>query len=300
MKVVIGSRGSNLALRQSEIVKQELIKIVPQLEVEIKVIKTKGDLVLNKPLNQIGDKGIFTAAIEEQLLNEKIDLAVHSLKDMPSVLPEGLMLAGTVNSDDARDCLVFNPQKNYHSLNDLPSGAIVATGSIRRQTQLKKLRPDLKCVGIRGNIETRLEKLVSEDYDAIILASAGLKRLGLSKNIGQYFTYTQMIPACNQGILALEVKKNHPILKLINQIVDDKTTFRMNLERLYQETINGNCHLPIGGHASINNDEVTFYALYGNDDGSYIYRQCFKFTDDYEKNVVAIAKLMKEKVKQHG
>ena len=297
-KVVIGSRGSNLALRQSESVKEELLKKYPDLNIEIKVIHTKGDCILDRPLNQIGDKGLFTQEIEQQLLEGQIDLAVHSMKDMPSYLPNGLVFAGTIAPEDARDCLVFHPQKGYHSLYDLPRHAIVGTGSIRRRVQILKLRPDLRCVDIRGNIETRLKKMESENMDAIILASAGLHRLHLEKLIGQYLSYDEMIPACNQGVLAIETRKDSQILKLLKSIENSKATRYMKMIRLYQETVGGNCHMPIGCHIEEYQDQLLLRAIYGTQDGQVIVTSKNQVRNLEE--VKSIALKLKEKVENHG
>lgn len=293
MNIIIGSRGSKLALIQSEEVKQALENIDPSLHITIKVIHTKGDQILNKPLQQIGDKGLFTQEIEKQLLNGDIDIAVHSLKDMPSLLPQGLILAGTLTPSDHRDCLIF--QNHIHCIDDLPFGSIIGTGSPRRKYQLLQYRPDLKIVNIRGNVETRLQKMKEEKMDAIVLAAAGLKRLGLESSIGQYLEDDIMIPACGQGILAIEVKDNSPLLPLFNQISDPKANERLRLERLYLETIGGSCHLPIGAHVIFTDQGIDFACIYGNQKGQ-IERHYEHIEKDYEIRIIEIAKFMKKKV----
>lgn len=298
MKIVIGSRGSKLALRQSEEVKEALEKLDSTLEIEIKVIHTKGDRILDKPLNQIGDKGLFIHEIEEQLLAGDIDLAVHSMKDMPSVLPKGLIFAGTLPSADPRDCLVFNG--DYHSLEDLPPFSVVATGSPRRKYQLLKYRPDLKVVGIRGNVETRLRKMKEEKIDALVLASAGLKRLGLENLIGQYLEDDIMVPACSQGILALEVKENSKLLPFLKQIEDYQSTKRMQLERLYLETIGGSCHLPIGVHVTFVEQGIQCSFIYGDEEGKNLCIHHELIEKDFELRIQSIALQMKEQVENHG
>lgn len=298
MKIVIGSRGSKLALKQSEEVKIALENLDSTLNVEIKVIHTKGDKILDKPLNQIGDKGLFIHEIEEQLLDGRIDIAVHSMKDMPSVLPQGLMFAPTLPPADPRDCLVFNG--NYQSIDELPPHSVIGTGSPRRKYQLLKYRPDLKVVGIRGNVETRLKKMKEEKMDALVLASAGLKRLGLEHLIGQYFEDDMMIPACSQGLLALEVKDNSKLLPLLKQIEDPQATKRMQLERLYLETIGGSCHLPIGVHVSFVDKGIQCGFIYGDEEGQHLCIHHELIEKDFEQRIQDIALQMKEQVENHG
>lgn len=298
MKIVIGSRGSKLAVAQSEEVKQRLLDYDQSLDIEIKIIHTKGDMILDKPLNQIGDKGLFTQEIEQQLRSGEIDLAVHSMKDMPSTLSDGLMFAGTLTPSDPRDCLVFNG--DYKSIDDLPIGAKVGTGSPRRKYQLLKYRPDLNVVGIRGNVQTRLKKMQEEKMDAIVLACAGLKRLGNEDLIGQPLPYDIMIPACAQGILALEVKTGSWLLPLLEHITDDKATRRMKLERLYLETIEGSCHVPMGIHIDLLENGIELYAMYGDEDCINVYTHHEVITENIEERIVSIARMLKGQVEQNG
>ncbi len=298
MKVTIGSRGSSLALKQSEEVKNKLLEADPGLDIEIEVISTKGDRILDRPLNQIGDKGLFTKEIEEKLLDGSIDLAVHSMKDMPSVLKEGLIFAGTIAPEDNRDCLVFN--HGYTSLDKLSYGAVVGTGSPRRRTQLLKYRPDLKVVGIRGNIETRLKKMVDENMDAIVLASAGLKRLGLEEKIGQYLDVSVMVPACSQGILALQVKNDSWLLPYLEKIADANGTQRMELERLFLETVGGSCHMPIGANVQFIKDGIELYCVLGNEEETCLFTHHEIINHDYKKRVQEIAMMLKKQVEDHG
>lgn len=298
MKIIIGSRGSVLAIKQSEEVKKAIEKFDPSFEVEIKVIKTKGDQILDKPLQQIGDKGLFTREIEKQLLEGSIDLAVHSSKDMPSSLPEGLILASTITPNDYRDCVVFN--HHYHSLDELPQGSIIGTGSPRRKYQILKYRPDLKVINVRGNVITRLKKMVDEDIDALILASAGLKRLGLEEKIGQYLDTSIMIPACNQGILAIEMKEDSPLFPMIEKISDQQATRRMRLERLFLETIGGSCHVPIGVHVEILDNGIQFDAIYGDEIGKQVIKHSELIEEHYEDRIKEIAFDLKERIESNG
>lgn len=294
MKITIGSRGSKLAIAQSEEVKTALLQLDPTLQIDIKVISTKGDLILDKPLASIGDKGLFTQEIEAGLIAGTIDLAVHSMKDMPTNIPDELMFCGTIKASDERDCLVFN--HDYQTLADLPLHAKVATGSLRRKYQLLKLRPDLNISDIRGNVLTRLEKLKKENFDAIVLASAGLKRIGLEDRIGYYFDIKEMIPACAQGILALEVKKDSKLIPLIEQIVDENATKRMKLERLFIETIECGCHSPVGAHVEFTENGIMFDAIFGNETGTHLETYHGMIEDHYEMKIKEIALAMKEKV----
>lgn len=291
---MIGSRGSKLAIAQSEEVKSALQQLDPSLNIEIKVISTKGDRILDKPLALIGDKGLFTQEIEAGLVSGTIDLAVHSMKDMPTSIPDELMFCGTIKGNDETDCLVFN--HHYRTLNDLPLGAKVATGSLRRKYQLLQLRPDLQIYDIRGNVLTRLEKMKTENFDALVLASAGLKRLGLQDKIGYRFSVDEMVPACAQGILAIEVKKNSKLLPLIAQIVDEKTTARMKLERLFIETIECGCHSPVGAHVEFKENGILFDAIFGNESGTKIEKYHGLIEKDYDTSIKNIALEMKKRV----
>ena len=298
MKIIIGSRGSQLALAQSELVKEKLEKYDSSFEVEIKVIHTKGDKILDKPFNQIGDKGLFTKEIEEQLLNDEIDIAVHSMKDMPSSLPEGLVFTSTIEPDDARDCLVFNG--DYQSIDDLPFNAVIGTGSPRRKYQLLAYRNDFNIVGIRGNVQTRLRKMKEEKMDAIVLACAGLKRLNNDNLIGQALSYDIMTPACAQGVLALEVKEGSKLIDIINRINDEEGNMRMKYERLFLETIGGSCHVPIGAHVDLVDEGIEFYGVYGDENGKCLYKHYEIIKDNIEERIKEIALMLKEKVENHG
>ena len=298
MKITIASRGSKLAVTQSEEVKARLEEYDSSLEVEIKIINTKGDMILDKPLNKIGEKGLFTKELEEQLLDGRVDLAVHSMKDMPSVLPEGLMFAGTFSPSDPHDCLVFNG--DYKNIDELPMGATIGTGSPRRKYQLLQYRPDLNIVGIRGNVQTRLKKMEEEGMHATVLACAGLKRLGMESLIGQSLSYDIMTPACAQGILALEVKEGSWLLPILDGICDKSATRRMELERLYLETIGGSCHVPVGAHIDFIDEGIDFYCIYGDEEGHCIERYHEIIHDNYEDRIKEIALMMKDKVINHG
>lgn len=269
MKLVVGTRGSNLALIQTNWVVEQLKKANPNIEFEIKIIKTKGDLIKDLPLDKIGDKGLFVKEIEKSLLNKEIDMAVHSMKDMPSYLPKGLKFAHSPKREDPRDALIF--KEGYKSIDDLPKGARIGTGSKRRKYQLLKYRPDLEVVPIRGNIETRIKKIETENLDGVVLAASGLKRAGLQDKIDYYIPTDIMLPAPAQGILALEIRENDKQTeKIIDSIKDDITEIQINAERGFLIGVDGSCHIPMGAYCDIDGEKITLIGLYGDSEGSKI------------------------------
>ena len=266
MKVVVGTRGSKLALTQTKWVISELEKHYPEIVFETKIIKTKGDLIQNKPLDKIGDKGIFTKEIETELLEGSIDMAVHSMKDMPSELPSGLRFTKTLRREDARDVLIL--KEGYSSLEDLPLGATIATGSKRRKYQLLAYRPDLKIVPIRGNVDTRLRKLEEEQLDGIVLAAAGLHRLGLTHRITYYLPMEIMLPAPAQGALAIEIRQeDQATYDLIKVLEDPISSIQVKAERAFMDAINGGCHMPIGAYCEVTDTGLRIRGLLGDELG---------------------------------
>ena len=269
MKLVVGTRGSNLALVQTNWVVDQLKKENPGVEFEVKIIKTKGDLIKDLPLDKIGDKGLFVKEIEKSLLDGEIDMAVHSMKDMPSYLPEGLKFAHSPKREDPRDALIF--KEGYKSLDDLPQGARIGTGSKRRKYQLLKHRPDLEIVPIRGNIETRIKKIETEKLDGVVLAASGLRRAGLDDKIDYYITTDIMLPAPAQGILALEIREDDKETeKIIDSIKDDITKIQIDAERGFLIGVNGSCHIPMGAYCEIEGEKITLTGLYGDGEGKKI------------------------------
>lgn len=266
MKYVIGTRGSRLALVQSEMVKKQLEVHYPEHEFELKIIKTKGDLIQDRPLNKIGDKGLFVKEIEEEILSGTVHIGVHSMKDMPAVPAPGLKFTKCWKREDPRDVLILREKK---CLNDLPFGAVIGTGSKRRKYQLLKLRPDLKIVDIRGNVDTRLHKMETEKLDGIILAAAGLHRLGMEDVITEYLSSSQMISAPGQGILALEIRDGEKeIERMLDALYDETTHQQAIAERSYLELIHGDCHVPIGAVCEkVSEDEYELRCMFGNEDG---------------------------------
>ena len=267
MKLVVGTRGSNLALVQTNWVVDQLKKENPGVEFEVKIIKTKGDLIKDLPLDKIGDKGLFVKEIEKSLLDGEIDMAVHSMKDMPSYLPEGLKFAHSPKREDPRDVLVL--KEGYNDINDLPKGAKIGTGSKRRTYQLLKYRPDLEIVPIRGNIDTRIRKIEDENLDGIVLAAAGLNRAGLNHHISYHLPVDIMIPAPAQGALALEIREDDSNMeKIISHIKDEMTEIQVAAERGFLRGVNGSCHIPMGAYCEIKDNKLNLSGLYGDEEGN--------------------------------
>lgn len=269
-KIIVGSRSSKLAMTQTKWVIDQLKQAGVPYEFEIKNIITKGDRILDVTLSKVGGKGLFVKEIEQQMIDEEIDFAVHSMKDLPSELPTGLIIGATPARVDARDALITTTGGGLASL---PEGAIVGTSSLRRGSQLLKLRPDLKIESIRGNIDTRLEKLKTGPFDGILLAAAGLQRMGWSEDIvSEYISTDDMIPAVGQGILAIECREqDQEIRDLLNLIHDQMTEKVAFAERSFLSAIEGSCHVPVGGFATINEDlSTTLVGFLGSVDGQQI------------------------------
>ncbi|MEG0377557.1 MAG: hydroxymethylbilane synthase [Eubacterium sp.] len=274
MKIIVGSRGSKLAVVQTNWLLDELRKANPAVDFELKIISTKGDQIQNKALDKIGDKGIFTKELEEALLGGDIDMAIHSMKDMPSQLPEGLTLSVPPVREDPRDVLL-TPHA-IKTMEELPQGAVIGTGSKRRVYQLKSIRPDFDVVGIRGNIDTRIRKMKEQKLDGIILAAAGLKRIDVYDS--EDYTCIPLDPrvfvsAPAQGILAVEIREdNETVKKLMESVSDEKTKVQMRAERQFLISLNGSCHIPIGAYCEFEGENLTLYGLFGNEDGTILHR----------------------------
>lgn len=265
-KLIIASRKSALAMWQSEFIKSEIEK-EHKLEVEIKSMKTKGDVILDSPLSKIGGKGLFTKELEVSMLNGESHLAVHSLKDVPMEFPDGLILGAVSKREDERDALV---SEKFASIKDLPNGARVGTTSLRRQMQIKILRPDIKILPLRGNVNTRIKKLKDGEFDAIILAVAGISRIGLDKEVKHIYKFSkdEMIPAMGQGVLGIECPDNNEILSLISFIDDKKALIEITIERAFVGALEGGCQVPIGVNAEVIDDNIKINAIVGLPDGS--------------------------------
>ena len=264
-KIVIGARGSKLSLIQTDIVKNKLQLLLPSTEIHVQVITTKGDKNMSPiPLDSIG-KGWFTKEIDKSLLEGSIDLAVHSLKDLPETLEEGLVIAAIPKREDAREAMV---SKTGVSFDKLKKGAVIGTDSTRRGSQILNRRVDLVVKSLRGSVVTRLEKLEREDYDAIFLAVAGLKRLGLEERITQYFEAVDFIPSPGQGALAVVIKKDNTKLNTVLQKLNhEKTVTAVKAERAFSAAIGGGCKMPVGSYAEIDGERLTIHAFMGSLDG---------------------------------
>lgn len=268
---IIGSRGSELALWQTHFVKETLENHFPEINLEIKIIKTTGDKLLDVALSKIGDKGLFTKQIETALLENEIDLAVHSLKDLQTVQPEGLTIGAVSKREIPNDVLI---SKKYNSIDDLPKNAKVATGSLRRKSQLLNYRPDLQIFEIRGNLQTRFKKFEESDLDAMILAYAGVHRLGLDEKISQIISFEIMLPAVGQGAMAVEIRENDEgLIKLLETVNDSDTRFCITAERAFLRTLEGGCQVPIGANAVIKNDKIELEGFVGSLDGKQNLRE---------------------------
>jgi hydroxymethylbilane synthase len=260
----IGSRGSRLALWQAEWVKATLEALRPGVRVSIEIIKTQGDVMRDVPLAVIGGKGVFTKELEEALLAERIDIAVHSLKDLPTTLPEGLHVAAITEREDARDALVLPEGRGGEgvSIRTLREGAVVGTSSLRRQAQLRFLRPDIELKDLRGNVDTRLRKLDAGWYDAIILASAGLRRLGFDERISAAIDPAEMLPAVGQGALGIETRSDDPATnEIISLLEHAPTRAACTAERALLFALGGGCQVPIAAHATVSGTRLRLEAL---------------------------------------
>ncbi len=267
--VRIATRKSPLALWQAHDVATKLEQVHPELSTELVTMVTKGDKILDAPLAKVGGKGLFVKELEQGLLENFADIAVHSMKDVPVEFPEGLHLSVIMDREDPTDAFVSN---QYKKLSDLPANAKVGTSSLRRQCQIKSLFPDAEILSLRGNVNTRLAKLDNGDFDAIILASAGLKRLGFEDRISQRLETNQSLPAIGQGAIGIECRIEDPrINELLAPLHHPETAIRLAAERAMNQHLNGGCQVPIAGFAVLDNDEIQIKGLVGAPDGSVIY-----------------------------
>lgn len=269
-RVRIGTRRSPLALWQAHHVRDLLLARDPGLTVELVEIVTQGDRILDRPLAQVGGKGLFVKEIEDRLLGGEVDLAVHSLKDLPAFLPEGLVLAAIPTREDARDGLI---SPRHRTLENLPQGARVGTSSLRRGCQLKAIRPDLEIVSIRGNVETRMRKVETDGLDAVVLALAGLNRLGLAQHATDALGPPRMLPAVGQGALALEIRAGDRALAERVGALDHAATHQaIDAERAFLAKLEGNCQVPLAAFAQVEGGQLTLHALVGSVDGKTLLR----------------------------
>lgn len=268
--IKIGTRGSQLALWQANWVKSALESTYPSLSVELVTIKTKGDKILDVPLAQVGGKGLFVKEIEAAILDARIDLAVHSMKDMPSEIPDGLVIGAVPQREAPGDVLI---SKKGLTFSELPAGARIGTSSLRRSAQLRHLRPDIVILPLRGNLDTRLKKLDTENMDAVVLAAAGVKRLNLSNRITQYLDETQMLPAVGQGALCIEIRADdEKISALIDPMDHLPTRTVVSAERAFLNRLEGGCQVPIAAHGTIDKEDIVLTGLVSNVQGTVVIR----------------------------
>ncbi|MEJ7534159.1 hydroxymethylbilane synthase [Staphylococcus hominis] len=294
-KLVVGSRRSKLALTQSKQFIDKLKAIDPSLEIEIKEIVTKGDRIVNQQLSKVGGKGLFVKEIQNELFNNDIDMAIHSLKDVPSIIPEGLTLGCIPDREIPFDAYIA---KNHVPLEELPKNSIVGTSSLRRGAQILSKYPHLKIKWIRGNIDTRLNKLETEDYDAIILAAAGLKRMGWSDDVvTTYLDKDTLLPAIGQGALGIECRSNDiELLELLQKVHNNEVANCVTAERTFLASMDGSCQVPIGGYANYNNNnEIEFTGLIMTPDGKERYEHTEVGTD-----AVKLGNRVSEILKEQG
>jgi hydroxymethylbilane synthase len=271
-KIIIGSRGSELALWQANFIKKELEKKNKNVSIEIKIIKTKGDKILDVALSKIGDRSLFTKELEIELINKKIDLAVHSLKDLQTEIPIGLMLSSVTKRHNVQDVMIA--RKKGITIFNLPENATVATGSLRRKCQLLHIRPDLKIVELRGNVPTRIKRFLESDWNAIILARAGVERLKLNEHISSIINKDVMLPAVGQGALGIETRADNKMVNEIVKSIHHENTYKAVLaERSLLKKLEGGCQVPIGAFAEVKQNGLFLDALVGSLDGSLTFRK---------------------------
>jgi len=293
-KIIIGSRGSDLALWQSNFIKSELEKKNKGLKVEIKIIKTTGDKILDVALSKIGDRSLFTKELEVALINKKIDLAVHSLKDLQTQIPEGLKLSAVTKRHPVEDVLIAG--KKGVTLQSLKENAVIATGSLRRRSQILHLRPDLKIEELRGNVPTRIKKYLNSKWDGIILARAGVERLKLQKHISSVISIDEILPAVGQGALGIEINEENIFVDNILKSIHHEETYKAVLaERALLRTLEGGCQVPIGANAQIKTNGLYLDALVGSIDGMLTFRK--KLRGSKEKPEQLGKKLAKDLIK---
>jgi len=268
--IVIGSRGSKLAMTQTEWVRDQIRSHRPDLEFHIKKISTSGDKITDVPLAKVGGKGLFTKEIENELLSGDVDLAVHSMKDLPTELPQGLRIGAAPKREDARDVLV---SRNNMKFKDLPENAVIGTCSLRRRSQLLAVRPELQVADLRGNLDTRLRKIAEGKFDAVVLAAAGINRLGRPEVIADYLELDVLIPAVGQGALCIEIREKNPFVeKLLEPLRHRETELAVRAERALMRELEGGCQVPVGGHARIEDGALALYGVVGSLYGDRIIR----------------------------
>ncbi|MBE9863474.1 hydroxymethylbilane synthase [Campylobacter concisus] len=283
-EIKIATRKSILALWQSEHIKARIEAQHKGVKVVLEGMKTKGDVILDTPLAKIGGKGLFTKELEDSMLKGETDIAVHSLKDVPVVFPKGLRLAAICSREDTRDAMI---SEKFAKFSDLPHGAKVGTTSLRRKMQLLIMRPDLEIISLRGNVQTRLRKLKEGEFDAIILAMAGINRLNIKAEVAHIYTFgfDEMIPAMGQGALGIEARDEKQILEQIDFLNDENAVIETTIERDFVSVLEGGCQVPIGISARLQGDEISIDAIVGLPDGSEFIKDSLKTNKDKFQSV---------------
>ncbi len=283
-EIKIATRKSILALWQSEHIKARIEAQHKGMKVVLEGMKTKGDVILDTPLAKIGGKGLFTKELEDSMLKGETDIAVHSLKDVPVVFPEGLKLAAICSREDTRDAMI---SEKFAKFSDLPRGARVGTTSLRRKMQLLIMRPDLEIISLRGNVQTRLRKLKESEFDAIILAMAGINRLNIKAEVAHIYTFgfDEMIPAMGQGALGIEARDEKQILEETSFLNDENAVIETTIERDFVSVLEGGCQVPIGISARLKGDEISIDAIVGLPDGSEFIKDSLKTSKDKFQSV---------------
>lgn len=285
-KIIIATRGSKLALWQAEWVRSLIEKIDPSLQVELNKIKTTGDKITDVPLAQVGGKGLFVKEIEEAMLRDEADLAVHSMKDVPTMLPEGLHLSAVLEREDPRDAFVTRKDSGINSFKDLGPDSTVGTSSLRRSCQLKNIRPDLEIVSLRGNLDTRMRKLDEGQFDAVILAVAGMKRLGFGDRITEMLALDVSLPAIAQGAVGIECRVDDEFINgLITPLKHAETEICVSAERSCLKRLEGGCQVPIAAHAVLKNGMLLMDGLVGSISGDRMIRAHMEGSPDEAERI---------------
>ncbi|MBI4377662.1 MAG: hydroxymethylbilane synthase [Nitrospinae bacterium] len=294
-KIRIGTRGSQLALWQANWVKDTLEDWYPDLEIEIRKIKTTGDKILDAPLSRVGGKGLFVKEIEEALIGKRIDIAIHSMKDVPTDLPEGLCISAIAEREDPRDALI---SRDGIKLNDLKKGARIGTSSLRRQVQLLNFRSDFEIEQLRGNLDTRMDKLITRDLDAIIVAAAGVKRMGWEKKITEYLPYKIFLPAIGQGAIGIETRESDNTIKgMIERFNHRETSLCIKAERSFLKRLGGGCQVPIAALGIITKGGLKLEGMVSSIDGKILYRDS---EEDRVDRVESLGIRLAERLLQRG
>lgn len=293
-KIIVGSRRSNLALTQTNQFIEKMKAAGAPFEFEVKEIVTKGDQILDVMLSKVGGKGLFVKEIQKALYDKEIDFAVHSMKDMPAVMPEGLTIGCIPKREDPRDAFISNGHVKFM---DLPVGAVVGTSSLRRSSQLLMLRPDIEIQWIRGNIDTRLKKLETEGFDAILLAAAGLKRMGWNDDIvTEFLSVEDCLPAIGQGALAIECRSDDAeLLAELAKMNDEATSKSVIAERKFLADMDGSCQVPIAGYATYEHDEISFTGLIASPDADEVYKESV-----VAKDAIEAGSIVADRIREQG